>query len=280
MDEFDEFIDLLSASLSLSSQEGLKFIQKQRKADISKASANGSLGNGSFFVIISELFENYLKIRSRTILTTINKVAQGFDLEATSQVLLESFCFDRLEQEKKDLIQEMLGHPPFKQSGFKEEAQLQRIIQGRLNAIEETYEQERIRLDTEIKLYFRRRKMASNDAKSGPVINISGSVQTLQVGDHNTVIIDQSQKELILDSFNQIREVLKDSDLIEATKYQDITELMNDCENELNKGNPNKSRIGAYLSTVGASISGIATLGSAYQALKTFVPLFGGPPLP
>lgn len=87
-------------------------------------------------------------------------------------------------------------------------------------------------------------------------------------------------KNVHLDSFKEIRETLKDIDLIEATKYQKIDDLMIECENELDKENPTRSRIGACLGTVGQAIGGIAILGSAYQALKMFVPLFGGPPLP
>lgn len=278
--DLEEFFDLLGTKLSASWQEGLKLLQKQRSAVISKAAANGSFGSGRTFLIISELFENHLKIRNRVILATINDVSQGFDLEENAQGPVEDFCLKKLEQEKNDLIQEMLKNTPFKQSGFMKAEQLQKITQDRLTSIEGIYEQERTLLSAEIKLHFRRKRMANNDAKGGPVVHIGGNVQNLQIGDNNTMLIDQSQKTVILDSFNEIRETLKDTDLIEATKYQEINELMTECENELEKETPNKSRIGACLSTVGQAISGIATLGSAYQAIKMFVPLFGGPPLP
>lgn len=280
MSEIEEFLDLVRTKLTASWENDLMALKKQRQAIFSQAAAAGSFRSGRTFLIVSELFENHLKIRNRAILTTINDVSQGFDLEENSQASVEGFCVERFEQEKNNLIQEMIDNTPFNQSGFMKAEQLQKIIQDRVASLEGIYEQENNLLSAEIKLHFRREKMANNETKSGPVVHVGGNVQNLQVGDNNTMVIDQSQKTVILDSFREIRETLKDTDLIEATKYQEIDDLMVECENELDKESPNRSRIGACLSTVGQAISGIATLGSAYQSLKMFVPLFGGPPLP
>lgn len=280
MSELEEFLDLVRTKLTASWENDLLAVKKQRQAIISKAAAAGSYGSGRTFLIVSELFENHLKIRNRAIWATINEVSQGFDLEENAKGSVEGFCLERLEEEKNDLIQEMIDNTPFKQSGFMKAEQLQKISQDRVTSIEGIYEQEKNLLSAEIKLHFRRKKMANNETKSGPVFNVGGNLQNLQVGDNNTMVIDQSQKTVILDSFKEIRETLNDTDLIEATKYQEIDDLMIECEHELDKENPNRSRIGACLSTVGQAIGGIATLGSAYQALKMFAPLFGGPPLP
>lgn len=280
MGEVQEFLEFVKTKLVSSGKESLDSIHKQHNAIISKAAATGTLGSGRMFLIIAELFENQLKIRSRTILSTVQEVSQGFDLNKDVEREIETYCLQRLEEEKHHLVKAMLGVTPFKQTGFMKETQLQAITAERVASIEKAYEQEQRLLSTELKLFFRKQNMAKKEVKNGPILNISGNIGQLQVGDQNIMIIDQSQKTILSNAFTEIRETLEGSELMEATKYREINELMLECEGEIEKENPNRSRIGACLGTIGQAIGGIATLGSAYQALKMFVPLFGGPPLP
>lgn len=280
--EIESFFQLTVTKLNASKQEGITFVQKQRTATISKAAANGTFGSGRTFIIITGIFENHIKIRGRAIVDAISEVYQGFDFDldnkAEDQIL--SFCLERLEKEKSELINEMLSNTPFKQSGHMKEDQLKRITDGQLATVDKAYNQEKELMGANINLLIRTIKMNKSKAQAGPVVNVAGDVGNLQIGDGNTLIVNESNKTAILNSFDEIRETLKGADLIEATKYQEIDALMGECAAELEKESPNKTRIGACLGAVGKTISGIATLGGAYQALKIFSPLFGGPLLP
>ena len=65
----------------------------------------------------------------------------------------------------------MIDNTPFKQSGFMKAEQLQKITKGRVTLIEGIYEQENNLFAAAIKLHFRRKKMANNERKSGPVVH-------------------------------------------------------------------------------------------------------------
>lgn len=279
MDKIDDFYRLFGPKLEDAQNQAIASFIRERTGIISRASANGNFGSGRTFLSVSELLKNQIEIQGRTIVRLLGETLSGFELEINNNFINEisSYCSQKFSSQRDALVQDMLAAPPYKQSGFTKEAQLRSITEGQLADIESFFNQKNNLLSAELELCIRKIAMTGNNTNIAPTINITGSVEVLQVGTNNTMVVNETHKTSIFNSFKEIREKAAS---IPPEKFQEIEPLIIDCEMELQKPTPNKTKIGAILGAVGGSISTIANLGGAYQAIKMLSPLFGGPILP
>lgn len=279
MDKIDDLYRLLEPKLDDAQNKAITSFIRERTGIISMAAAKGRLQSGGTLSSVSELLKNQIEIQGRTIVRLLGETLSGFELEINNHFINEisSYCLQKFSSQRDAFVQDMLAAPPYKQSGFMKEAQLRGVTEGQLADIEAFFNQKNNLLSAELELCIRKIAMSGNNTNIAPTINITGNVEVLQVGTNNTTVINETHKTSILNSFKEIREKAAS---IPPEKFQEIEPLIIDCEMELQKPTPNKTKIGAILGAVGGSISTIANLGGAYQTIKMISPVFGGPILP
>jgi hypothetical protein len=275
--EYDNFYSILEAKLENSRIEDLTNFSQESLGIISKAASNGAFNSGGTFSSVSQLLKNQIEVHGRTILRLLRETLSGFTMLINDNFVNEilSYCSKQFGFQKDALVQRMIEAPPY--NNAMEEAHIKRIVEEQLAVIEGFFNQKSNLLSSEIKLCIRRVSMSGNNATIAPIINVSGNVEHIQVGNYNTVVINETHKTSILDAFNKIREK---SSSISPEKFKEIEPLMADCEEELKNPAPNKTKIGAILGAVGSAVSTVASLGSAYLSIKMLSPVFGGPELP
>jgi hypothetical protein len=279
MDKIDDFYRLLEPKIEDAQNQAIASFIRERIGIISMAAAKGRLQSGGTLSSVSELLKNQIEIQGRTIVRLLGETLSGFDLGIYNNFINEisSYCSQKFSSQRDALVQGMLAAPPYKQNGFIKEAQLKGITEEQLTDIEAFFNQKNNLLSAELELCIRKITMSGNNTNIAPTINITGNFEVLQVGTNNTMVINETHKTSILNSFKEIREKAAS---IPPEKFQEIEPLIIDCEMELQKPTPNKTKIGAFLWAIGGSISTVANLGGAYQTIKMLSPVFGGPTLP
>jgi hypothetical protein len=113
-----------------------------------------------------------------------------------------------------------------------------------------------------------------------PQVNIINStVGAVQTGHQSTANVQQQinaeGRDALLKTLDVIAEQLGKSNELPARNKAEVVELVSDTKNELNKPEPNVTKVSAYLAAIGGTLGAIANLKPAYDALKAAAALIG-----
>ena len=101
----------------------------------------------------------------------------------------------------------------------------------------------------------------------------------IQTGDQSVVgtgiAITSRESAEVVNALREIRERLSTIEQLDSTQREELREVVTDVELELAKPKPNKTRIGALLTSVLAAIKNIETVTNAYEVVARFLGALG-----
>lgn len=104
------------------------------------------------------------------------------------------------------------------------------------------------------------------------IINITGNVGAVQTGRGSTAnvtqIISSDDKEALLQALDDIKKYLESGGNLSGFSKEEVLELVEESRTEVEKHNPNSSRLKTYLIGISISIQTAASLKPAYEVIK------------
>lgn len=127
------------------------------------------------------------------------------------------------------------------------------------------------------------RRAEAQKNQSPAIFNFYSPVGAVQTGPSATAnviqTINPSEKETLLKALETVKQGLVDIDALPAHPKNEIIELVDEAHTEVNKSNPNGTKLGSILLGIATAIQTAGSLQPAYHALKAaLIPL--GIPLP
>src|SRR5262249_10253804 len=117
--------------------------------------------------------------------------------------------------------------------------------------------------------------------QSPAIFNFYSSVGAVQTGPSATAnvvqTINPSDKETLLKALETVKQGLVDIDALPSHPKKEIIELVDEAHIEVDKSNPNRTRLGSILQGIATAIQTAGSLQPAYQALKAALIPFGIP---
>ncbi|MFC1732224.1 hypothetical protein ACFL6I_18100 [candidate division KSB1 bacterium] len=128
------------------------------------------------------------------------------------------------------------------------------------------------------------KKIKTHDEKFKIIVmNNYSPVGSIQIGNYTsatvTKIINKDDKKELIKALDIVEKGISAIEKITTFPKDEVVDLVQESKNELSKDNPNKTKLRGLISTIGQSLQSVATLHSAYQALKSAA-LFLGINLP
>ena len=133
--------------------------------------------------------------------------------------------------------------------------------------------------DIEIDLYAASLKDSGEESESQPATyNFYGNVGAVQSGAGSTANVVQNLAETdrqeIVNALNEVKLAIQNLTDKEEREVNELVEVVDESIEELNKTNPNNTKLYACFNILSGSIQAIANAGAAYQAIKNaLVPL-------
>jgi hypothetical protein len=139
------------------------------------------------------------------------------------------------------------------------------------------------RINNEIELFVLSLSRAKE--KDGPtdsaknVINVTGNVGAIQTGPNAkanvTQIIGSQDQEALLTALDNVKKYLESEATLPGLTKEEAVELIEESRIEVNKPNPNSTRLKTSLMSIAVSIQTVASLKPAYEVIKSALSYFG-----
>lgn len=132
------------------------------------------------------------------------------------------------------------------------------------------------RIDNEIELFVlslsRTKEKEVRAGSTKNIINITGNVGAVQTGQGATAnvaqIINPGGREELLQALDDIRKYLESGGDLSGFSKEDVVDLLDDSRAEIEKPNPNGTRLMTYLMGIAAIIQTVADLKPTYEIIK------------
>lgn len=118
----------------------------------------------------------------------------------------------------------------------------------------------------------RTREKEVRDESTKNIINVTGNVGAVQTGQGATAnvtqIISSNDQEALFQALDDIRKYLESGGNLSGFLKEEVIELIDDSRAEIEKPNPNGTRLKTYLMSIAVSIQTVAGLKPAYEVIK------------
>lgn len=270
----EDLYNLIQRRVELIAVEDRLSMEREYKAFIAKASANGTSRSGMAVMKIAEISECYTARRIDIIWQTIHRflTTTGINFTSTLEEELKSLISSFSIEDTKNFF---LGKANVLGSSIASETLLNKGSGG----IETKYQHELEKIFTEVELFCMWLKAKSDPQDASTIINNYGPVNSIQTGANssssNVINIDSSSKNEILNYLKQLSDDIQGNSYFEANKKHELLEVIDDSTLELNKQQFNSVKLGGFFNIIASSIQTVAALKPAYDTFKALLSKVG-----
>jgi vacuolar-type H+-ATPase subunit I/STV1 len=253
--------------------ERTKAIKQEASNIANKLAGNGTLSSGVSLALFHRLCERELEVRATVIWENLVRAHK-----TCGSKLFDNLVDDFKLEFKKLIDPEKTKLTEFLKEKFRYSDNPEQAIQ-RLN-LDNIYGHIVDKHFIEIELYI---ETLHQHAKINAVMpnqyNFYGNVGAVQTGAYssaNTVQnIGTEDKDAILKALNLTQQAIISVVEINHSQREELSELIQDCQKQLNSTKPNNTKLKTLLFTLATSIQTIADAQPAYQALKSALLVLG-----
>ncbi len=143
------------------------------------------------------------------------------------------------------------------------------------NKIDESYDLSLRKVNNEIEIFALslNSKETSHENSDNITLNVYSPVGSIQLGNYSTAnvnqVINQDDKKELIKALNIVEKAIFSLPKITTFSKEEVLDIVQDSKQELSKEKPNKTKLRGFISTIGHSLQTVATLHSAYQAIKS-----------
>jgi hypothetical protein len=142
---------------------------------------------------------------------------------------------------------------------------------------DEAAEREARRLESELHLWetqIKQRKEGS--APTSNVVNVAGNFNIVQTGTFgSSIVIDADSRQTLLQGLGALRGALPGAGELDTVQKTELEQVIDDCEHEVTKEKPNRSRLLGSLQALATMIQTTASLQPAWQMIQRAMQLMG-----
>lgn len=240
------------------------------------AKANRS-GSGSMYASVLELYNSELDIRASMAWGQLRQVLDTVGVDRLEHLAadLKGFMDKMIEWIASGLSDHLNQLPLF---GHGEPCSIdpaERLNERKTHAIRKVH--------TEIDLFVAGLEQAARSSQGGGATNVNiygGQVGILQTGPSSTASmtlhLDSTSKQEIARTLDTVEKMLGEAAHTPFNRAE-ISEMTRECKSELEKPEPNVSRLRSLMVGIATSIQTVASLRPAYDAIKGGLALIGVP---
>ncbi len=238
----------------------------RRDIDIafSKLAADGLLSLGLTVRTVHELCTNDLKLRASIVWESLSRVLSTIDIKPSDELALD------LKKEVENYLTSVLD-----ELNQTVEENVKHVGTSHLPSLRGDWNRTMVQIGTEIDLFVHSLSRAKEKGQSDFPQNVYnfnvpvGAVQTGQGSTANvTQIIGSDDQEALLQAFDVVEKYIKSGATLSGFTREEVLELVEESRVEVNKPNPNGTRLKTSLMSIAVSIQTVAGLKPAYEVIK------------
>lgn len=268
-------IEFVRDRVAIETEESEKWL----KADLSKRAmelaARGMLASSTAALIAGERAEREHKLRSEKLLRLYLRAvsawpptAEGDHFEDACALLLPFCDADAFALwtsiETHTLTASMRSH-------------------GSLSTIKKNFDaahrRERERLVSELRVLSANLiRPPFQGPEAPPSVVVTGNNNIVQagiIGSTASIILDGDSRKSILEALEAVRKSIKEASALDGVTARDLGEVVNECNAEIEKADPNKIKIATQLDTISKTVQTTAALMPAWEFVRRALQLLG-----
>jgi len=251
------------------------------RAHFDEAIRTGNLGGSRFIMFQLESLGEEFEERVRIALACLVDTAEAFGPDVHPDVTnaIKAMLFSLLQENYEETHRAVTSGLDF-EGNSRIALQIVKPFIPRLN---ERIEQSLKDLENEITIWSRKRQNVAKDVSKqinvhGDYIEASGTgniIQTRAVSSTATLTFDTSTRQQLDAILVDVRRKLESSNDIDARTKADTLEVIDDCAREIQKEEPNLTRVKSFLSGIAGTIQTIGSMGDAWTNFKEVLKVLG-----
>jgi hypothetical protein len=231
--------------------------------------ARGMLGSGAFVQAVLDKGRIELKARAQLILSHFFRSAAVFGTRFEMGISTAA----------NELLQPILAAQRLHvRSTAESRANKSGVFSPRLlKPFDDAADRETIRLESELQLWEAQLRERKSENSSN-VVNVTGSFNVVQAGTFGStasIVIDADSRQALLEALSILKGALPSTTEIDEVQKRALGQVIDDCETEIQKETPNRSRLMGYLQTITTVAQAAASLQPAWEAIRRALQLLG-----
>lgn len=267
----EKFMERANRLIEIQFAERRKQIPVEISTVKSKHAAIGALHSSTTVLHIKEICEREIEIRAVIAWQSLIRVLQTLGHESSDDIAgdLKQFMRESINSSYAELTH-LLGQ------------NLMNMMKLEQVAMEGARDHVIAKHEIEIDLYVDTREKRSGQHDAGteqaPTYHFYGNVGAVQTGPGALANIVQNlgreDQEAINQALSLARDAIAAANEIAEVKRNELVEIIDEARNDLDRGNPNGTKLHSLFTTVATTIQTLASAQPAYQALKgALIPL-------
>ena len=261
---------LVSEQLCVEFTDRNDAIAREHGKVVSEITNRGMLQSSPAIRSILDLYISELRVRARIALNKYLQIAVLFPVhEAPGNAVDDAKVFlqDQVDIQAKMLLQAMTARPPLKVDG--------KVSNPSFGInFEQFYADALGRAQTEIEAKLNLWEVKLSNPPSTKVgtttVKVTGDNNIIQagIGGAATIELNPAARQQVHEALSQLKDALGSMSTTPDLSPQEVVELINDCDAELGKQSPNRTKLVSNLQAIATSIQAIGALQPAWQVLK------------